>query len=87
MLRLYIAGATSKSTQAVANIKAICEEYLAGRYELEVIDVYKEPSLIESGQIGVIPMLIKVHPHPPQRLIGNLSDTQEVPSALGLLEK
>jgi len=76
VLRLYVAGMTPKSTQAIANVKRICNEHLAGRYELEVIDIYQQPKLGKGEQIIAAPTLIKKLPLPLRRLIGDMSDTE-----------
>lgn len=73
ILQLYVTGITPKSSRAIANILKICEENLAGRYELEVIDIYQQP---KGEQIVVAPMLIKKLPLPLRRLIGDMSDTE-----------
>jgi circadian clock protein KaiB len=87
VLRLYIAGQTPKSIQAVTNIRKICEENLKGRYELAVIDLYQQPQLAEGEQIIALPTLIKKLPPPLRRLIGDMSDTQHVLVGLDLLRK
>ncbi len=84
VLRLYIAGTTPQSIQALQNLKKICEEYLKGRYELEVIDVYQTPELTVPGNIFAIPTLVKQLPLPLQKLIGNLSNTEKVLVGLDL---
>jgi len=76
VLRLYVAGMTPKSTRAIANVKRICEEHLAGRYELEVIDIYQQPKLAKGEQIIAAPTLIKKLPLPLRRLIGDMSNTE-----------
>ena len=76
VLRLYVTGLTPKSTTAVANVRKVCDEHLAGRYELEVIDIYQQPKLVEGEQIIATPTLIKTLPLPLRRLIGNMSDTE-----------
>ncbi len=73
-----------KSLQAVENIKRICEKYLPGRYQLEVIDVYQQPILAKDGQIVAAPTLVKELPPPLRRLIGSMSDTQRVLVGLDL---
>jgi circadian clock protein KaiB len=78
VLRLFVAGMNSKSIQAVENIKRICESYLAGRYQLEVIDVYQQPILAKEGQIVAAPTLIKELPPPLRKLVGSMSDTERV---------
>ena len=84
MLRLYITGMTPNSKRAVENIKNICEQHLQGRYELEVIDVFQQPTLAEREQIIAIPTLIKHLPHPLRRLIGDMSNTEKVLLGLDL---
>lgn len=78
ILHLYVAGMNSKSLQAVENIKRICDEYLPGRYQLDVIDIYKQPILARDGQIVAAPTLIKELPLPLRKLIGSMSDTERV---------
>ena len=76
ILRLYITGMTPKSTQAIANVRKLCEEYLDGRYELKVIDIYQQPKLATGEQILATPTLIKKLPLPLRKLIGDMSDTE-----------
>jgi circadian clock protein KaiB len=76
ILRLYIAGLTPRSTKAIANVKEICEKYLKGRYELDVVDIYQQPKLAQGEQIIAAPTLIKKLPLPLRRLIGDMSDTE-----------
>ena len=76
VLRLYITGMTPKSTQAITNVQALCKKHLAGRYELEVIDIYQQPKLAKGEQIIATPTLIKKLPLPLRRLIGDMSDTE-----------
>ena len=83
-LRLYVAGMTPRSTRAIANIKAICEEELKGRYDLQVIDLYQHPALAEGEQIVALPTLIKRLPLPLRRMIGDLSNREQVLIGLDL---
>lgn len=83
-LRLYVTGMTPRSLRAIANIKQICEEYLEGRYDLVVIDVYQTPALAKGEQIIALPTLIKRLPGPLRRLIGDLSDRDSVLIGLDL---
>ena len=76
VLRLYVAGLTPRSTKAIANVKEICEKYLQGRYELDVVDIYQQPKLAQGEQIIAAPTLIKKLPLPLRRLIGDMSDTE-----------
>src|SRR5688500_9508003 len=78
VLRLYIAGVTPRSQQAMASIKRLCEEHLRGRYELEVIDIYQQPVLAKGDQIIAGPTLIRKLPAPLRRLIGDMTDEQRV---------
>lgn len=78
---------THRSTEAFAGIKAICEKYLAGRYDLEVIDIYQHPQLAKDEQIIAVPTLVKKLPAPLRRLIGNLSDLERVLVGLDLRRK
>jgi len=87
VLRLYVTGQTPKSVRAIANIKAICEEYLKGRYDLQVIDIYQRPALAQDEQILAAPTLIKKLPLPLRRLVGDLSKTEHVLLGLDLREK
>jgi circadian clock protein KaiB len=83
-LRLYVTGMTPRSQRAIENIKAICEEHLAGRYELEVIDIYQHPTLADGEQIIAAPTLIKTLPAPLRRLVGDLSNTERILLGLDL---
>jgi circadian clock protein KaiB len=78
VLRLYVAGASAKSTRAIANIEAICEEHLRGRFELEVVDILEQPVLARGDQILAIPTLIRRLPPPLRRFIGDLSKKEAV---------
>lgn len=84
-LRLYVAGPTPKSLTAFRNIERICEEHLAGRYRIEVIDLTKNPQLAQSDQILAVPTLVRKRPGPMRKIIGTLSDTARVLSSLDLL--
>jgi circadian clock protein KaiB len=77
-LRLYVAGQTPKSVAAIANIRKLCDEYLAGRYTIAVVDLMKDPSLAQRHQIVAVPTLIRELPEPIRRIIGDLSNTQRV---------
>lgn len=84
VLRLYVTGMTPRSTEAFTRIKAICEEHLHGRYDLEVIDIYKHPKLAKDEQIIAAPTLVKKLPAPLRRLIGNLAEEERVLLGLDL---
>ena len=77
-LRLYVAGQTAKSVLAFANLKKLCEEHLAGKYRIEVIDLLVNPQLAAGDQIVAIPTLVRALPEPIRRIIGDLSDTEKV---------
>src|SRR5262245_43808596 len=73
-LRLYVAGQTPKSMTAFANLKKICEEHLAGKYRIEVVDLLKEPQLARGDQILALPTLVRKLPEPIKKIIGDLSN-------------
>jgi circadian clock protein KaiB len=75
-LRLYTAGQSPKSLAALDNLKRVCEEHLAGRYQIEVIDLLKNPRLAKDDQIVAIPTLVRKLPEPLRRIVGDLSDTE-----------
>jgi len=87
VLRLYIAGTSAKSTRAIDNLKKICEEHLKGRYDLEVIDIYQQPTLAEGEQIIAAPTLVKELPPPLRKFIGDLADTEKLLVGLDLRPK
>ena len=84
LLRLYITGTTSRSVLALTNLKKICEEYLEGLYELEVIDLFQHPFLAKDEQIIAAPTLIKKLPLPFRRIIGDMSNKEKVLLGLDL---
>jgi circadian clock protein KaiB len=77
-LRLYVAGQTRKSLMALANLQRICEEHLAGRYKIEVIDLLVNPTLARGDQILAIPTLVRKLPEPIKKVIGDLSNVERV---------
>ena len=77
-LRLYVAGTTPKSVAAISNLRKFCEEHLAGRYTIEVIDLLENPKLARSDQIVAIPTLVRKIPAPMRKIIGDLSDRERV---------
>lgn len=83
-LRLYVAGKTPKSLAAFANLKKICEEHLAGRYSIEVIDLMENPQLARGDQIIAIPTLVRKLPYPIRKIIGDLSNTERTLVGLDL---
>jgi circadian clock protein KaiB len=84
LLQLYITGATPNSMRAVRNLKDICEEHLAGRYELLIIDIYQQPELAAQEQIIAAPTLIRARPLPRRQLVGDLSNRAAVLISLGV---
>jgi circadian clock protein KaiB len=84
--RLYIADGTLNSGQAIANLRAICNRYLAGRHKIELVDVFKEPDRAMEDRIFMTPTLVKLTPEPVERIVGTLSQTSLVLRALGLQE-
>lgn len=87
VLRLFVSGSTPRSARAIRNIKKVCEEHLAGRYELEVIDVYQQPGAAKDADIIATPMLVKNLPVPLRKFIGDLSDVEKILVGLNLLPK
>lgn len=86
-LRLYVTGASPRSTRAILNIKRICEEHLRGRYRLEVVDIYQKPKLAKGDQIVAAPTLIRYLPPPLRRFIGDMSRTDKLLLGLDLRPK
>jgi len=84
ILRLYVTGMTPRSARAVHNVRAICDEYLDGQYDLEVIDIYQQPALTKGEQIVAAPTLIKKLPLPMRRIIGDMSNRERVLLGLDL---
>ncbi len=85
LLRLYVAGHTPKSVKAIDNLKNYCEQHLAGRYVIEVIDLLKNPQLAEDDQILAIPTLVKKVPEPVRKIIGDLSNEEKVLVGLNIV--
>lgn len=77
-LRLYVAGQTPKSVAALANLKRFCEEHLAGKYKIEVVDLVENPKLARTDQILAIPTLVRRLPEPIRKIIGDLSSSERV---------
>ncbi len=84
LLRLYIAGHSARAAAALRNLEALCEEHLAGRYDIEVIDLLKHPQLARGDQIVAVPTLVRRLPPPMKRIIGDLSDVDRVLVGLDL---
>ena len=87
ILRLYVAGQTPRSIAAFANLKKVCEEHLAKRYKLQVVDLLKNPKLSRGDQILAIPTLVRKLPVPVRKIIGDLSNTERVLIGLDLLPR
>lgn len=87
VLRLYVTGLTPRSQEAIRNVTAICEENLAGRFDLQVIDIYQHPVLAKGEQIIATPTLIKKLPLPLRKIIGNMADKDKVLVGLDLRSK
>lgn len=84
LFRLYISGTSPRSALAIANVRRICEQYLPGHYELEVVDVFQQPAATKQAQIIAVPTLIKELPLPPQRFVGDMSNTERIVIGLNL---
>ena len=84
LFRLYIAGTSARSSLAIANVRRICEQYLPGHYELEVVDVYQQPAATKQAQVIAVPTLIKELPFPPRRFVGDMSNTERIVIGLNL---
>lgn len=78
ILRLYVTGSSHRSLRAVYNLKKLCEEYLPEDYELEVIDIYKDPEAAREEQIIAAPTLVKKLPRPIRKFVGDMSNTQKI---------
>lgn len=85
VLRLYVTGSTPRSARAIENMHRICEEHLAGRYDLEVVDIYQRPDAAREFQLVAAPTLVKLLPEPLRRIVGDLSDRDKVLRGLDLL--
>jgi len=86
VLRLFIIGASPNSIRAVENLNAICEQYIPGQYELEIIDVHQQPELAQGEDLIALPLLIKKAPGIVRRLIGDMSNKEKVLKGLGLAD-
>lgn len=86
-LSLFITGASPNSVRAINNLRSICEEYLPGNYQLDIIDVYQIPEIAQKEQIIALPTLIAKGPMPQRRLVGDMSDKEKVLRGLGIAIK
>lgn len=84
ILRLYVSGMTPRSRRAIDNIQRLCQEHLAGRYDLQIIDIYQQPELAKGQQIIAAPTLIKTLPLPLRRIVGDMADPGRVLLVLGV---
>ncbi len=87
ILKLYVAGQTPKSIAAFANLKEICDEHLAGKYRIEIVDLMKNPRLAKGDQIIAVPTLVRQLPPPVKKLIGDLANTERVLVGLDVQSK
>ena len=87
VMRLFVAGQAPNSVQAIANLKAICRQYLDNNYSLEIIDTLEDPLRALADGVLITPTLIKMSPKPAMKVVGNLSGKSAVLAALGVLEK
>jgi len=84
LFRLYVSGSSPRSALAITNVRRICDQYLPGHYELEVIDIYQQPAQTKAAQVIAVPTLIKEVPLPSQRFVGDMSDTERIVIGLSL---
>lgn len=84
VLKLYVAGTTPRSTRAIANLHSLCDQYLNGRHELEVVDIFQQPERAAQNQVIAVPALLKTSPGPVRCLVGDLSDSKKLLTALNL---
>ena len=85
VLRLFVAGTTTRSQTAILNVRSLCDEHLGGRFDLEVIDVYTHPEQTRDFQIVATPTLVKVTPEPLRRIVGDLSNRARILSVLSIV--
>jgi circadian clock protein KaiB len=84
---LYIAGLSAKSQRAIEEVKATCETFLKGRYELEIVDIYQQPALAKAAQIVAVPTLVRTLPSPMRRYIGDMSKKQGILISVGMRQQ
>jgi len=84
VLRLYVTGMTPRSTRAIHSVRTVCDEYLSGRYALEIIDVYQQPARIRDEQIVATPTLVRQGPAPMRRMIGDMTNRARLLQGLGI---
>ena len=86
-LALYVVGSTPRSTRAIVNVRKLCEDHMPGRYVLEVVDLSLHPAAAAPAQVIAAPTLVKEHPPPVRRLIGDMSDTGLILDRLGIVRR
>jgi circadian clock protein KaiB len=84
ILKLFVSGASPNSLMAIDNLRSICETYIKGKYELEVIDVHQDTGRVEREQILALPLLVKKFPFPQRKFIGNMSNVEKLLQGLGV---
>lgn len=87
VLRLYVSGMSARSQQAIANIRRLCEENLAGRHELQIIDIYQQPELAKAEQLVAVPTLIKKLPLPLRKMVGDMDKPGQFLTLVGVIEE
>ena len=87
VLRLYVSGMTPKSINAIENVRKLCEQYLLGRYELDIVDIYQQPDVAKAEQLIAAPTLIKKLPLPLRRFIGDMSNKDKILVGLDIIPK
>lgn len=87
VLKLYVAGSSPLSAQAIENVDSVCRECLGGRYQLDVVDIHQQPSALAEAQIVAAPTLVRLRPRPVRRLVGNLSNRERVLNGLSVVKK
>ena len=87
VLRLYVSGLTARSRRAIENVRQLCEQHLAGRHELQIIDIYQQPELAKDQQLIAAPTLVKKLPLPLRKLVGDMHDSARVLIMLGVIAK
>ncbi len=87
VLRLYVAGTNLHSVRAIENTRRLCSEYLQGKCQLHVIDLYQQPALAQRDRILTVPVLVKLSPPPSVRFVGDLSDTDKILRGLGIVRR
>ena len=84
ILQLYVTGNTARSSRTIEHIQKVCQEYLDGRYELEVIDIFQQPARAREAQIIAVPTLVRQFPRPPRKLVGDMTDDKNLLVGLGI---